>query len=171
MTTQTALGQSASLPSTADVVTAYKQMVYAICLTHTHCRGDADDVFQEVFLTYHRKQPVCNDDEHRKAWLIRTTLNLARRSSAEMAAARVVPLGDGVEPQAASVEAGEYDGLFAALNSLSDTYRTVIHLFYLEDLPIAQIAALLDLEPGTVKTRLSRGRALLRQAMKEDSDV
>jgi len=170
MAMQAALGQSANPPGTAEVVAAYKQMVYAICLTHTPCRGDADDVFQEVFLTYHRKQPVCHDDEHRKAWLIRTTLNIVRRFASQRAP-QAVPLEGDVEDRTTRVEAGEYDGLFAALNSLSDTYKTVLHLFYLEDLPIAQIAALLDLEAGTVKTRLSRGRVLLRQAMnEEDSD-
>lgn len=165
--------ESRPVSDTTQVVERYRQMVYAICLTHTGCRSDADDVFQEVFLTYHRKQPACNDEEHRKAWLITTTLMIARRAASSTWRTRVVPLEEqdpAPEPFRFGIE--EYDQLFTALTSLPDTYRTVIHLFYFEDLPIAQIAAVLAVEPGTVKMRLSRGRTMLREALtKEDSHV
>jgi len=162
--------------TTAQVVERYQRMVYAICLTHTACRGDADDVFQEVFLTYHRKQPVLNGADHRQAWLIRTTLTIARRVATDSWRTRVVPLRPEDVDQAAAVvfTAGDEraDRLFQALNRLSPTYRSVVHLFYFEDLSVAAIAALLDLDPAAVKMRLSRGRAKLRQALsEEDSDV
>jgi len=155
---------------TSLVVERYRQLVYRLCLTHTRCRGDADDVFQEVFLTYHRKQPACDGEEHRKAWLIRTTLTVARRVAASSWERRVV-LGAEDEagiPDTARFEAEDHEVLFRALLDLPETYRSALHLFYFEDLPIARIAALLEQSPGAVKTRLSRGRALLRDAMKED---
>ena len=158
---------------TAEVVARYQDMVYAICLTHTRCWGDADDVFQEVFLTYHRKQPVCTDEEHRKAWLIRTTLTVARRVASNSWRARTVELGsaeDAIPAPAFELEDPRQEALFTALAGLPETYRTVIHLFYFEDLPVTTIADVLDDTPGAVKTRLSRGRALLRDAMtKEES--
>ena len=168
----TTLATMAGAPATAEAVERYHQMVYAICLTHTRCRGDADDVFQEVFLAYHRKQPVCHDEEHRKAWLIRTTLNLARRAATGSWRARVV-LGatDEAGGDVFSFDVAEYDELFAALRGLPEAYRTVIHLFYFEDLPVTRIAALLGQSEGAIKTRLSRGRTRLREAMKEDSHV
>ena len=157
---------------TAAVVERYQRMVYAICLTHTGCRGDADDVFQEVFLTYHRKQPVLTDGEHRKAWLIRTTLNIARRVASSSWRTRVVPLhaedADLVAPEVFRLSDETQDRLFRALTGLATTYRSVIHLFYFEDVPVAQIANLLDLEPATVKMRLSRGRAKLREALQQE---
>jgi len=157
---------------TTEVVERYQQMVYAICLTHTCCVPDAEDVFQEVFLTYHRKQPVCNDEEHRKAWLITTTLNLARHVSTSSWRRRVQPL-TGEEPgEVFRFDIEEYDELFTALTSLPEAYRTVIHLFYFDDLPVQQIADVLGERPGAVKMRLSRARTMLREAMnKEDSDV
>jgi len=158
--------------STAEVVAAYRQMVYAICLTHTRCRGDADDVFQEVFLTYHRKQPALADSEHCKAWLIRTSLNIARRVAASSWRTRVVALrpedADQVTPEVFSSGDEAGDRLFQALAGLGETYRSVIHLFYFEDLSVARIAQLLDLEPATVKMRLSRGRAKLREALTQE---
>jgi len=147
-------------------------MVYAICLTHTGCRPDADDVFQEVFLTYHRKQPVCHDEEHRKAWLIATTLTVARRVATSSWRTRVVPLPPGMPDESPEIFAfpiEEYDELFRAVTALPETYRTVIHLFYFEDLPAAQIAALLDVEPSTVKMRLTRGRTMLKEALTKEN--
>jgi len=155
---------------TTEVVERYQQMVYAICLTHTCCRPDAEDVFQEVFLTYHRKQPVVNDEEHRKAWLITTTLNLARRVSSSSWRTRVQPLPENEpEPEVFRFDIEEYDELFTALTRIPEAYRSVIHLFYFEDLPVKQIAAVLGEEPGAVKMRLTRGRAMLREAMTKET--
>ena len=157
--------------STRAVVERYKDMVYAIACTHTGNRGDADDVFQEVFLTYHRKQPVCNSDDHRQAWLITTTLNIARRVATSSWRTRVVPLRP--ELMDAPAEAPRFDSeqqtvLFKALAQLPENYRVVIHLFYFEDMPVARIAAVLDLAPSAVKMRLTRGRAMLRQQLSEE---
>ena len=160
--------------ATSDAVEAYAQMVYAICLTHTRCVADAGDVFQEVFLAYHRKQPTCADAEHLKAWLIRTALNCARQVAGDSWRTRVVPLtpamADGLVG-VAQFRTPEQMAVFQALSELPETYRSVLHLFYVEDQPIAEIALALELEPGAVKMRLARGRVMLREALKEDSHV
>jgi RNA polymerase sigma-70 factor (ECF subfamily) len=156
---------------THDVVVRYQDMVYGIAVTHTASKADADDVFQEVFLTYHRKQPDLNDDDHRKAWLITTTLNCARRAATSSWRTRVVPLApaeaERVRPEPFHFATEDQDAIFRALQAVPAGYREVIHLFYFEDLPVARIAALLGLEEGAVKMRLSRGRALLRDLLKD----
>lgn len=153
---------------THAVVVRYEPMVYAIALTHTRCQGDADDVFQDVFLTYHRRQPAFRSEEHRKAWLITTTINCARQVAGSSWRTRVVPLPTG-EADAAPAQfefaTVEQNALFAALKALPDSYRSVLHLFYFEDLSIARIAEVLDLTVSTVKMRLSRGRALMRERL------
>jgi RNA polymerase sigma-70 factor (ECF subfamily) len=160
---------SSDLPATQAVVERYKDMVFGIALTHTRCRGDAEDAFQEVFLAYHRKQPECRSEEHRKAWLITTTLNCARRQASSSWRTRVVPLApedaDRVRPEVFHFATEEQDAVFTALGTLPETYRTVLHLFYFEDLPVARIADYLGLETGAVKMRLSRGRALMRHQL------
>jgi len=57
------------------------------------------------------------------------------------------------------------DALYTALQELPTQYRSVLHLFYFEDLSIASIASLLGIQSGTVKVQLSRGRAQLRAAL------
>lgn len=156
---------------TQAVVERHEAMVYAIALTHTSCRGDADDVFQDVFLTYHRKQPECRSEEHLKAWLITTTLHCARRLAASSWRTRVVPLAPGdaadLTPDNFHFATDEQDAVFRALAAVPETYRTVLHLFYFEDLTIGRIAQVLDLTPGAVKMRLSRGRGLMRDHLSE----
>lgn len=157
---------------THAVVERYESMVYGIAVTHTACRGDADDVYQEVFLTYHRRRPEFNDEEHRKAWLITTTLNCSKRVRLSSWRTRVVPLSrDHVDTGTASttddftLATDEQNVLFRALRSLPENQRSVLYLFYFEDLPVARIADLLGVEPGTVRVRLSRGRTRMRDKL------
>jgi RNA polymerase sigma-70 factor (ECF subfamily) len=144
-------------------------MVFGIALTHTNCRGDAEDVFQEVFLTYHRRQPRCRSEDHRRAWLILTTVNCAKAIASSSWRTRVVPMTVDDTRGAASAPfefaTEDQDAIFRAMAALPEGHRTVLHLYYFEDLPVAQIAELLDMEVGAVKMRLSRGRGLMRDRL------
>jgi RNA polymerase sigma-70 factor (ECF subfamily) len=166
--------------TTEAVIARYTRTVYSVALTHTGNRSDADDVFQEVFLAYHRAHPVFNSEEHRKAWLLRTTLNHCLKVTQGPWRTRTAALTE--EGQAgAAAHAAENNGhpavedftlqterqdlIFRAMQALPPAQRTVIHLFYFEDLPVQDIAEILDEQPGTVKTRLSRARAQMREQM------
>lgn len=153
---------------THAVVLRYQRMVYGIALSHTGCRGDADDVFQEVFLAYHRRQPAVRSEEHRKAWLITTTLNCARQVAGSSWRTRVVPLALGGHETTAGqfeFETVEQNLVFTALRTLPPPYRTVLHLFYFDDLAVARIAEVLDVSEATVKMRLVRGRRMMRDQL------
>ncbi|MCL1879086.1 MAG: sigma-70 family RNA polymerase sigma factor [Actinomycetia bacterium] len=157
---------------THDAVQRYKNMVYAIALTHSRQRVDADDVFQQVFLVYHRKQPSFECEDRRQAWLITTTLNCARQKTGSSWSRKVVYLGDGLDGQAASEGADfrfvsdDQDAVFQAMRKLPDNYRIVLYLFYFQDLPVARISEILQIEAGTVKVQLNRGRAKMREMLK-----
>ena len=58
--------------------------------------------------------------------------------------------------------------LFEEVMKLPDKFRIVIHLFYYEDYSVREIADILKLSESNVKTQLSRGRALLRNSLKEE---
>ena len=159
-----------------QVVSAYTSTVYGVALTHTANRADADDVFQEVFAAYWQSQPLLNSEEHRKAWLIRTTLNQSLKKTQSSWAKKTVLAEDEIETEPhSSASSSDFPFqteqqmlLYAAIRSLAPAYRTVVMLFYFEDLSIAQIADTLQEEQGTVKTRLSRARAQLRALLKEE---
>ena len=134
--------------------------VYRLAYARLGNAADAEDVMQDVFLRLLTKAPAFTDDEHAKAWLLRVTVNRAGdlfRSPWR----RRVPLeetGDQVSP--AQDIPGE---TLAAVLALPPKLRIVVHLFYYEEWSISQIAQLLQLREGAVKTRLSRARAILRR--------
>ena len=117
-------------------------------------------------MLYHRKQPAFNDEEHRKAWLIRTTVNCSKRilgSSYRKKTVSIEDIGD-----VFTYEDPEQGVVYDALCSLPLMYRSVLHLFYFEDMSIDKICKVTRSKPGTVKSRLSRGRAILREKLKGD---
>ena len=62
-------------------------------------------------------------------------------------------------------------GLVFWVLALPAQYRMAVHLYYYEELSVAEIAAVLGKSEGAVKSRLFRARALLRRYLKEDDDV
>ena len=70
--------------------------------------------------------------------------------------------------QTLTFESEESSELFEAVMDLPEKYRIVIHLFYYEDYSVNEIASILKMTQSNVKVRLSRGRLLLRNKLKED---
>ena len=144
-------------------VDRWGDMVYRLALARTASVPDAEDVFQEVFLRYFRHEDELDGDEHRKAWLIRCTVNRCKSLLASPWRRRTVPLETAAE---VGVE-DDYREVYSAVLSLPAKYRAAIHLHYFEGLSVAEMATALDVPEGTVKSQLSRGRALLRDMLKE----
>ena len=147
------------------VIQRYQSMVYGLAFAKTGSREDADDVFQETFLAYFRSGKVFREEEHRKAWLLRTALNLSRRVTSSTWRQKTVSLEEG-EELAQPFREPEENEVWLALQGLPEDYRLPIYLFYFEELSTQEIAKVLGILPGTVRTRLSRGREQLRQALK-----
>lgn len=145
------------------VLYLYQDMVYHLALVHTKTTADADDVFQEVFLRLVRKNPAFESEEHRKAWLIRTTLNCCNSFWNSAWKRRTVSMEECGE----LMDIGHWgEGrLLEQINALPPKYRTVIHLFYYEDMPIEQIGRTLKISYSAVAKRLSRARKLLRDKL------
>ena len=83
----------------ASILERYEKMVYGFALARTGSRADADDVFQEVFLAYFQCGKHFREEEHRRAWLLRTTLNFSRRVTSSPWRRRVVPLSERADAQ------------------------------------------------------------------------
>ncbi|WP_458785131.1 RNA polymerase sigma factor [Vallitalea sediminicola] len=141
-------------------------MVYRLAFSQVRNNSDADDIFQEVFLRYLKKQPQFENEEHRKAWLIRVTINCTKKFWASSWLKKTAPLDENI-----TFEFSEENDLNYELQKLSRKYRTVIHLFYYEDLSIAEISEILKQKPSTIRTQLTRARRKLKEILKEDYHV
>lgn len=148
-----------------SIIDRYQDMVYGLALARTGSRTDADDVFQEVFLAYHLCGKTFRDEEHRKAWLLRTTVNQSRRVTSSSWRRKTVPLSEREDVPVLFREPEE-NQVWEALQRLAEDYRLPIYLFYFQELSTREIAKALSIRPGTVRMRLTRGREQLREALK-----
>ena len=143
-----------------QIVRTYADMVYRIAYRYVKNSMDTDDVFSEVFLAYFKKQRTFESEEHRKAWLIRVTINCAKDLLEQRSQLQQLH-EETISDQTAS-KTDTYLDLYSAIEQLRPEYREVIKLYYLEDLSVKQIAQVLDKNENTVKTQLSRARETLK---------
>ncbi len=128
-------------------------------------RDDAEDAVQEAFMKLMKKQPVFNDDEHAKAWLLRVTINLSKdmlKASSRKS--------ESVTDDCSYAE-DVHDRVLFHVMKLEDNYRAVIHLYYYEGYSIKEIASILKLPYATVGTRLRRGKAKLKTMLEGDVSI
>ena len=146
-----------------QIVRTYADMVYRIACRYVQNTIDADDVFSEVFLAYFKKERTFESEEHRKAWLIRVTINCAKdcvMQRSQWAQIHEETVAD--EESQDSQDSDTYMDLYAAIERLRPEYREVIKLYYLDDLSVKQIALILDKNENTIKTQLARAREKLK---------
>lgn len=157
------------MESLEQVIHTYVDMVYRLAYAQMRNPADTDDVFQDVFLKYAEKAPVFASEDHRKAWLIRVTINRCRSHYRSNWWKRLVPLD---EASSAAVPAPADPALDEALAKLPAKYRTVIHLHYYENYGTSEIADLTGQRASTVRSQLTRARQMLEAHIKEcDTNV
>ena len=147
------------------IIDRYQNTVYGLALARTGSRADADDVFQEVFLAYFQSGKTFRDEEHRKAWLLRTTINQSRRVTSSSWRQKTVPLSER-EDTPVQFREPEENQVWEALQDLTEDYRLPIYLFYFQELSTQEIAKVLAIRPGAVRMRLTRGRDQPREMLK-----
>ena len=144
-----------------QIIDKYFDMVYHLAMAQVKNKTNADDIVQDVFLKYIQSAKRFESDEHIKAWLIRVTINCSHSLFTTSWYKKTVPLEDELV-----FEMEEKSDVYYAVLELPEKYRTVIHLFYYEDMSIAEISVALKIKESTIKSQLSRGREMLREKLK-----
>jgi RNA polymerase sigma-70 factor (ECF subfamily) len=156
-----------------DFVRRYQHRVFGVALRMLRRRADAEDVAQEVFLRVHRTIARFRGEARLSTWLygIASRLCLNRLASADHKRMRYdddavmeAPSDAGDAP--AAMERREIDAaLRRAIDELPDERRVVVVLRDIEGLSYDEIAEALEIEPGTVRSRLHRARLDLKAKM------
>lgn len=160
--------------SVEQVLSKYSDMVYRLAYARTMNTYDAEDVTQEVFLKYIRHENELCTEEHRKAWLIKVTVNTSKSLLTSSWNRKKTPLENEEEiyDESNPFEKAENYALLQEIGKLPEKYRIVIHLFYYEELSISEIADSMKTKESTVKSLLFRARKMLGERLdKEDYDV
>lgn len=146
-----------------DVVQKYSPSIIRLAYTYTKNLQDAEDIAQDVFLTYLMKQPNLKNEEHEKAWLFRVTMNKSKDLVGSGWFKLRAPLSEniGLHPNTDQI----CSDLLQVVLKLEDKYRIPIHLYYYEDYSIKEIAKMLKARPSTVATWIDRGRVLIKKKL------
>ncbi|RPF27646.1 RNA polymerase sigma factor SigE [Georgenia muralis] len=161
-------------PSWEQIVTEHSPRVYRLAYRLTGNRADAEDLTQEtfvrVFRSLHSYQPGNFD-----GWLHRITTNLFLDQARRRSRLRLDPIGEATERLPAARDTDEPERGFehahldldvqAALDALPPRYRAAVVLCDIEGLSYEEIAATLDIKMGTVRSRIHRARAMLREQL------
>ena len=147
-----------------DAVAQHQDMVYRIALHWFGIPQDAEDAVQEVFLRLYLREGPFDSPEHLRRWLLRVTVNVCKDALKSPWRKRRVSMESIPEPV---FEEPEQRELYREVLALPEKYRTVLGLYYYEELSTKEIAVLLNIRQTAVTTRLSRGRDLLKQRLME----
>ena len=147
----------------SNAMKTHGDAVYRLALCRTQNTADAEDVYQDVFLRLLEQNASGWDGEHTKAWLLRTALNRCadlgrlRQRRGTLSLEEVPEMAHPLDEEAAE--------LWDAVGRLPEKLRTAVHLFYGEGYESGEIGALLGVPAATVRSRLRRARAELKDLL------
>jgi RNA polymerase sigma factor (sigma-70 family) len=150
----------------------YGQSVVRLAFTFLKKEQLAEDVAQEVFIKCYEKLDTFRNESSYKTWIYRITVNLCKDRLRSWSFRNIV-LTDifsiktvhNHTPETELMTLEEKEELSKRVLALPLKYREVIILYYYEELTYSQIAELLDLSIATIKSRIHRGRILLKKML------
>ena len=154
----------------AQLVDAHYAPLYRFALSLARNGTDAGDLVQQTFFIWATKGDRIRELSKAKSWLFTTLYReflRGRRRDSRSTSLEDLPPGE-KEPAAEDVDrVSKLDAalVMAALQTVDETFRAPLTLFYIEDMSYQEIAAALEVPIGTVMSRLSRGKSQLRMAL------
>lgn len=141
-------------------IALYRKNIYRLAFSYVKNNEDAEDISQEAFLKLYKCEEVFDSPENVRAWLIRVTINLSKNLLKNFWRQRRSELSYEI-----SVYSAREEAVVEFLRRLKPKYAVVLHLFYYEDYSTDEIASILGLSSGTVRTRLVRARRQLKEML------
>lgn len=164
----------------AELVDRYKNGVFAICFRMVGNTQEAEDLSQEAFIRAYNHIDQYDHERKFSTWLFRIATNLSidflRRRKTSVSLDAVVPGTEGLSlntilpdngelPDEQMVRRENEEMVQSEIKKLPEKYRSAVVLKYIEDLSLKEISDIMDIPVGTVKTRIHRGREMLRKNM------
>src|SRR4029079_12958347 len=182
-------GRPSSAPSSADDFSAealqFLEPLFATAMRLTRNRADAEDLVQDTYVKAFRHSGQFKRGTNLRAWLYtilhntwRNRVRDASRDSVDVDSEQVEQLaaggigGEQIETPERILMRSTLDAdLQAALDSLPEAFREAVWLRDVEEFSYAEIAEMLNVPIGTVMSRISRGRHMLYEALKQSSVI
>lgn len=162
-----------------QIVTRYQKRVYSLCYRMTGNEQDAYDLSQEAFLRVYNNLKSFKGDSSLSTWIYRISSNICIDHLRRSKKARIISLTPAYEEESSEIDLPDdtyspevnyskqelAEAIGSAINRLSSDHRQIIILRDINQLSYDEIGRVLDLEPGTVKSRIFRARDNLRRIL------
>lgn len=146
-----------------QTISQYKETIFKVAVSYTRNKTISEDILQDVLIKYMTDSTDFQEEEHKKAWLIRVTINECKKFCRSLWNVKKIPLED-IYP----FNDPEKHTVFYAIMELPPKYRLVIHLYYYENMSINEISKSINIKENTVMSLLHRGRKLLRNVLEDE---
>ena len=157
-----------------EIIGRYKDAVFGLCLGFLRNRADAEDLTHDAFIRAYVNLRRYDIEKRFSTWLFTIAANLCRN---RLRYRRNHPVAElpfqirgGADPATIVADGDRHGRVREALTRLPFGYRAPLVLRFYNDLSYREIATILAIPEGTVKTRIHRGKAMLKQRMEEERD-
>lgn len=140
-----------------EKVLAAEETLYRVALSMSLSQADCEDAVQQAVLTAYRQLSTLRQPQFFTTWLVRILINECHRLHRRRP---TVPYEDALGERAAPEQ--DYSNLYRAIRMLKPKIRVTVVLYYIEGYSVAELQQILKVPQGTVKSRLSKGRAQLK---------
>lgn len=153
------------------IVGEHYEPLYRFALSLTRAEADAQDLTQQAFYVWATKGHQLRDSSKIKTWLFTTLHRLflvARRRGNRFPHCELDESSQDLPSVSLDLAHLDSSQVLSALAKVDDIFQPAVALFYLEDYSYRQIATILEVPTGTVKSRIARGLAQLREILRVD---
>lgn len=158
-----------------EIMNQYGQEILQLAYSYVNNKAIAEDLTQDIFVKCYKNLHTYSGKAKLRTWLWRIAINHCKDFHRSWYQKNVVIAGEelpinGTKKELVEqtvIQREEDDELISAIMKLPIKYREVIYLFYYEELPIKEIAAVTETGVNTVKTRLRRAKELLKERLEE----
>ena len=162
------------------LISLYEKKIYNYCYRMTNNHEDAEDLAQEVFIKVYRNLNKFKGNSKFSTWIYRIAYNTCVDKYRKKRKAKIFsldyfndegvgnmqPVSDNPLPEDEVIQKERYERIQACIASLKPKYKTVIILRDIQNYSYEEIAEILQLPLGTVKSHINRARAALTDALK-----
>lgn len=155
----------------------YGRRLYGLCVTLCKNKYDAEDLYQDTWLKVVKYIDKYNNEYDFEPWLARICVNTYKNTLRRFINS---PIFNGFKNEQekeniinkiAQKQDEDYSDLHKAIDKLPEKFRIVVILFYFEGMDIKMTSKVIGIPEGTVKSRLSKARSMLKESLKYETNL
>lgn len=151
------------------LVKLYESKMYKTAKSILECEDDINEAIQQTIILIYDKLYQLRNENKVGTWIMRILINQCKKiyKQNELRNRKNVNLEDNIEKININEEKDDYSFVDDAIHRLDTKYREIVILYYYDELKIKDIAQILKIPQGTIKTRLNRARKKLNEILEE----